>query len=207
MWEFWQFSKQSGGFHARWGGAITSVSTNPGYYSSSSWPGLSSDKGWGWGSSASSLPAVAGLMTISELRAGEIDHALSVAPPQACTWYAWPAQRTDGSSSDPNCMPEGAHLRLDAGLDLASLNLPPMALMMARAMQKYGLIVHDTTHSSVSFFAEQPTDGSDPYDGSGGIFAGQQARQFLRLIPWDHLRLLKVGPHCTRTPCKATGSQ
>jgi hypothetical protein len=206
MWEFWQLSKQSDGFHARWGGAMASISTNPGYYSPLAWPNLSSSEGWGWGSSASSLPAVAGLMTISELRSGHIDHALAVSVAQACTWFVWPAQRTDGASTDPNCLPEGAHLRLDPSLDLPSLNLPPIAQMMATAMQRYGIIVHDTSNSSVSFFAEQPADGSDPYDGPNGIFGGLQEWQFLPQIPWGHLRLLQMGPGCRQAPCPASGS-
>jgi hypothetical protein len=201
MWEFWQLSKHGDGFHARWGGAMANVSTNAGYYSPLSWFGLTSQQGWDWGSSASSLPAIAGLMTISELKSGHINHALSVAMPQACKWYVWPAQRTDGASSDSNCLPEGAHLRLDPNIDLASLNLSPMALMMAQAMQKYGIIVHDTTNSSVTFYAEQPSDGTDPYDGPKGIFAGAPEWQFLRTIPWNHLQLLKLGPQCTQDPC------
>jgi hypothetical protein len=203
MWEFWQLSKQSDGFHARWGGAMASVSSNPGYYSSASWPALPPGAGWDWGSSASSLPAVAGLMTISELRSGHIDHALSVATTQACKWYVWPAQRTDGTSNDSNCLPEGAHLRLDPSLDLTKLSLPPIALMMAQAMQKYGIIVHDTTNSSVTFYAEQPADGTDPYSGPNGFFGGQPEWQFLRELPWSHLQLLKLGPQCAQGPCAA----
>ena len=201
MWEFWQLTRQPDGVHARWGGAMAHVSSNPGYYSRAAWPGLTPDDGWDWGSSASSLPAVAGLMTISELRSGRIDHALSAATPEACAgFFAWPAQRTDGQSSDVNCLPEGAHLRLDPTLDLSKLNLPPVALTMARAMQRYGIIIHDTTHSSFSFFAELPTGGPDPYVGSGGVFGGLLPWQFLSLIPWDRLQLLLMRV-CTESPC------
>jgi hypothetical protein len=207
MWEFWQLRHEGDGWHARWGGAMADVSTNPGYYSSGVWPGLAVDDGWGWGSSASSLPAVAGLMTISELREGRIDHALAVATPEACAgWFAWPAQRTDGGSTDRNCLPEGAHLRLDPRLDLTALHLPPIALMMARAMQDYGIIVHDTTHSSFSFFAEQPTSGPDPYVGPDGTFDGLQEWQFLPLIPWNRLQLLPI-ERCSRSPCVASAAR
>ncbi|MBV9837552.1 MAG: hypothetical protein JO156_05500 [Solirubrobacterales bacterium] len=205
MWEFWRLRRQTDGFHATWGGAMAGVSTNGGYFSPAAWPGPDAEGEWTWGSSASSLPAAAGLMTIGELRAGVIRHALSVALPQACSWFVWPAQRTDGTSTDPACLPEGAHLRLDPALDLSTLDLPPIALMMARAMQTYGLIVHDTTNSSVAFSAEQPTDGSDPYDGPGGIFDGQQEWQFLPKIPWSHLQLLKLGSVCEQAPCSGPG--
>jgi hypothetical protein len=200
MWEFWRLSKQPDGFHADWGGAMANVSSNAGYYSSAAWPGLSQWEGGDWGSTASSLPAIAGLMTIDELQAGHIDHALAVATTTACTWFVWPARRTDGDSSDPNCLPEGAHLRLDPRLDLTTLNLPPIALIMARAMQKYGIIVRDTSWSSFNFYAEQP-QGADPYNGPNGIFAGWNIWDFLPTIPWNHLQLLQMGTHCTSSRC------
>jgi hypothetical protein len=201
MWEFWQLSRRPDGIHARWGGAMAHVSTNAGYYSPDAWPTLTDNEGWNWGSSASSLPAVAGLMTTAELRAGHIDHALAVGAPQACTdSFAFPAQRSDGTSANRNCLPEGAHLRLDPSLDLSRLHLPRLALIMARAMQKYGIIVHDTTNSSFSFYAEQPTSGPDPYAGRDGIFDGLQEWQFLPRIPWDRLQLLAMRV-CTSSPC------
>ena len=128
-------------------------------------------------------------------------HALAVATPDACAgWFAWPAQRTDGSSADRDCLPEGAHLRLDPKLDLASLHLPPIALSIARAMQRYGMIIRDTTHSAFAFYAEDPTTGADPYDGPRGVFDGLQEWQFLPLIPWNRLQLLALA-RCSSVPC------
>ncbi|MBV9465785.1 MAG: hypothetical protein JO169_06700 [Solirubrobacterales bacterium] len=192
MWEFWQLQHDNSGWHARWGGYMSAVSQNPGYY-------LPPHPNWG--STATSLPAIAGLITIDQLRAGHIDHALAVATPDACAgWFAWPAQRTDGSSADRNCLPEGAHLRLDPKLDLASLHLPPIALSIARAMQRYGIIIRDTTHSAFAFYAEDPTTGADPYDGPRGVFDGLQEWQFLPLIPWNRLQLLALA-RCSSVPC------
>ena len=53
LWEFWQASKQSDGWHASWGGAIKHVSQSRGYYTTNSWPGLSQPN---WGATATSLP-------------------------------------------------------------------------------------------------------------------------------------------------------
>ena len=76
-----------------------------------------------WGASASSLPLVAGTMTLGELESGHIDHALAISVPHArAGTYAWPAQRTDGDGGALT-LPEGAHLRLDP-----SLNIPAMQL-------------------------------------------------------------------------------
>ena len=151
LWEFYQARKLSDGWHANFGGAIASVSRFPGYYTRDAWPGLS--QSW-WGATATSLPVVAGTITIDELRAGVIRHALAMNIPWALpNVYSWPAQRTDGTSTDPDAIPEGARFRLDPELDIGSLELPPVTRTIAMAMQRYGMIVRDQTGHAVSFFA------------------------------------------------------
>ena len=121
LWEFWIAQDEADGWHAAWGGAMKGVSTSPGYYSPSSWPGAS----WSWGAGASSLPVLAGMITVADLESGHIDHALSMAVPDPRSGvFALPAPRTDGDSTDPSALPEGAHLRLDPSLNIDSLNLP-----------------------------------------------------------------------------------
>ena len=134
LWEFFKARKLEDGWHANFGGAIASVSRSPGYYDEDAWPGLSQT--W-WGASASSLPVIAGTIMIDELRAGVIPHALAMNIPWARPKvYSWPAQRTDGTSTDPNAIPEGARFRLDPKLDISRLDLPPMTRMMAKAAQR-----------------------------------------------------------------------
>jgi hypothetical protein len=191
FWEFFHMRKLADGWHADFGGAMEHASQSPGYYDKRSWPGLSEAH---WGASASSLPVIAGIMRIDELKAGEIRHALSVAIPAARAHaFSWPAQRTDGTSTEPDAIPEGARFRLDPALDLTSLNLPRMTLLMAQAVQRYGMIVVDQTGSAVGFGAEDPTPtGSDPYYGSDGLFGGRQPSELLAKFPWKHLKLLKM---------------
>src|SRR5204863_390972 len=78
MWEFWQLKRKEDGWHASWGGAIQHVPRNPGVYGPEAWPGA---KPW-WGATASSLALAAGVMTIEQLHAGVINHALAIALPQ-----------------------------------------------------------------------------------------------------------------------------
>ena len=78
-----------------------------------------------WGASATSLPVVAGTMTIGELESGHIDHALAIAIPNARKGvFAFPAQRTDGTLEAVEAIPEGTTFRLDPKLDVPSLHLP-----------------------------------------------------------------------------------
>ena len=120
LWEFWHASKKADGWHASWGGVMRSVSRSPGYYTNASWPSLAASDGWHWGSTATSLPVIAGTIMIDELRRGRIDHALALAVPNACAdRFTWPAQRTDGTAAASDCLPEGAHLRIDPSVDLS----------------------------------------------------------------------------------------
>src|SRR4051794_35685062 len=64
LWEFWGLTRSVGAWHARWGGKLSHVSSNPGYFD------------YPYGATASGLPLIGGLIGIGELTAGRIDHAL-----------------------------------------------------------------------------------------------------------------------------------
>ena len=195
LWEFWHARKdERGGWHASWGGAIEHVSRSPGYYRTDSWSGAQPN----WGASATSLPVAAGTMTVAELRRGRIDHALAIALPYPRKdVFAWPAQRTDGTSTDPRSIPEGAHLRIDPRLDLSRLRMPRMTRMMAEAAQRYGMIVRDRTGHALQFYAEDGYQygGDSIYKGPGGFFEGRWPADFLSYFPWKYVRVLKMDLH------------
>ena len=192
IWEFWRLAKTDEGWKAAWGGAMQDASSNQGAYGPEAWPGA---RAW-WGSSASSLSVAGGLITLEDLQHGRIDHALALAIPNVrADFFASPAQRSDGTSSSPLSLPEGAHLRLDPSLDLADLHLPHLTLMIAEAAQRYGIYVRDRARVT-HFFAQDPTPtGANPYLGAGGYFEGRTPGQLLAKFPWDRLRLLKMELH------------
>jgi hypothetical protein len=127
---------------------------------------------------------------------GQINHALAMALPDVRVGvYASPAQRTDGVDTEPLALPEGAHLRLDPNLDLASLHLPRLTLMLAEAAQRYGIVVRDYA-ANVTFYGQDPTPtGTNPYTGPNGYFEGESPSQLLITFPWSHLQLLKMELH------------
>ena len=199
LWEFFQMQKEADGWHAAWGGAIQDVSQSPGYYTTSSWPGALSV----WGATATSLPAAAGVITLQDIQQGHFDHALALELPYPRAGvYTWPAQRTDGTGTDPNAIPEGAELRLDPSLNLAALHLPRLTLMIAQAAQRYGMIVRDQTHHAIGLYAENPIPlGTNPYYTSSGTpsptgpFQGQWPDSLLHSFPWASLEVLKMNLH------------
>jgi hypothetical protein len=191
LWELFKARKADGRWHANFGGAIARVSRFPGYYTERAWRGLSKPY---WGATATSLPVIAGTMRIDELEAGVIPHALAMNVPYArSNVHSWPAQRSDGTSTDPMAIPEGARFRLDPRLDIDALHLPRLTRMMAVAAQRYGIIVRDQTTHAIAFFGEDPTPtGDNPYAGARGFFSGRPPNELLREFPWAHLQLLKM---------------
>ncbi len=195
LWEFWRLERTPVGWRAEWGGAMRHVRRNPGVYGRGAWPGAESS----WGGDASSLSLAGGLITLEDLEDGQINHALAMAVPNArAGTYASPARRTDGKSASPLSLPEGAHLRLEPGLNLASLHLPPLTLMIAEAAQRYGIFIRSSapTGGIVNFYAQDPTPtGTDPYTGPDGYFEGKSSVQAIAGFPWGHLQLLKMKLH------------
>jgi hypothetical protein len=96
----------------------------------------------GWTSAdAAGLPIFPLLVRYPEVRSGQIDHALRVTVPATQRGYIHPATHYASSSSDPDLPPMGLRLRLKASFDLASYH--GQALVVLRALKRYGLIVAD----------------------------------------------------------------
>src|SRR3954447_157392 len=189
MWEFWRLRQDMlGDWLADWGGYVRDVHGFAGHY------GGSTDQA-NWGASASGIGLLSGLQRIDELQDGVIEHAVALhvpgADPEA---FRWPAQRTDGRvSKEPSTLQEGMRFRLPPGLDLSSLGLSPYALTVARAVQRYGLVVTDVSNGCLCFIGEDSGQtGTDPYTGPDGIFGGD--RPDFTNFPWDRLELLAVPP-------------
>jgi hypothetical protein len=199
LWEFFGLERGSDGWHARWGGAINRVSNSPGYYTSSSWPGAR----FYWGATATSLPVAGGVMTVDELRRRRIDHALALNIKRVRAGaFSWPAQRSDGQTSGEDQIPEGARFRLDPDLKIDSLGLHPVTAAIARAAQRYGLVVRDKS-STVALYAEDPGPyGQDPYLDLLAPYYPRQVNGVLEDFPWHKLQLLKLRLCPERTPAQ-----
>lgn len=206
-WELWRVHKtgqkirDSAGrlvdeWSAAWGGRIDSLSTNPGYF-------VTTAEGYKFGTAATGLTLLAGLITIEDQRRGAIEHPLHFSVPETRERSVWafPAQRSDGQIRDENAIPEGTTFRLPPDLDLDALEMDPYARLLARAVQKYGMVLRDVS-GSVSFYAENPLNRytPHPYYGEGGILRCTRgvyewscsSTSRLRGFPWDRLQALRA---------------
>lgn len=207
-WEFWGMEKSgrkavnSSGrsvdeWRAAWGGKIDNLAVNPGYFPTTA-------EGYKFGTAATGLALLAGLITIAEQRQGVINHAIHIALPRTrrLVW-AYPAQRTDGEEADPKAIPQGATFRLPDSVNVDELDMDPYARMVARAAQRYGMVVRDTA-GAVVLYAENPltTGAGHPYFGVGGILRCAKgyaeaacypdSNNRLRGFPWDKLVVVQA---------------
>ena len=189
LWDFWLMRRVKGKWHARWGGEMDDVSSNPGYFTHA---GATAN----WGATATGLPLLGGLVTFADLQRGYINHALAMAlvETQRADW-TWPAQRTDGnvfSKGVRTPIPEGMRFRLDPKLNIAKLNLPPIDAMLAKAAQKYGIVVRDKA-GAVVLYGQDPVGKANPWPAA---FDNLYPNNVLALFPWSHLQALKSTTSC-----------
>jgi hypothetical protein len=96
----------------------------------------------GWTSAdAAGLPIFPGLARWDEVKRGVIDHALRFTAPATRRGYVYPARHYASSSNDPSLPPMGLRVRLRASVKIASF--PKQARVVARALQRYGMILAD----------------------------------------------------------------
>ncbi len=96
----------------------------------------------GWTSAdAAGLPILPLLVRYPEVASGAIDHALRVTVPQTQRGYIHPATHFASGSADPSLPPMGLRLRLRSDYSLAGFS--GQALVILRALKRYGLIVAD----------------------------------------------------------------
>lgn len=129
----------------------------------------------GWTSAdQAGLPVVAGLLRVDEVLAGEIRHAVRFTISDTANGFIHPA--THGNGPGPASFPPmGLRLRLRRDLDTTSFS--PAAVVIARAMQRYGIIVADTGPDW--FITGDSDDRWRPlYDGVAAAFRQIHGRDF-----------------------------
>ncbi|MEB2320556.1 MAG: hypothetical protein OZ935_18080, partial [Pseudomonadota bacterium] len=90
-----------------------------------------------------------GLIRKGEITQGPIEHAIAVALPARYLGgrAVWPATSDDQSSDYAGVIPMGTRFAIPPDINLDSLGLSPAHLRLAKALQKYGLIVVDKSGS------------------------------------------------------------
>lgn len=96
----------------------------------------------GWTSAdAAGLPILPGLARYDEVARGAIRHALRFTVARTRRSYIYPARHFASSDTSPNLPAMGQRLRLKATVRVSAL--PRQARVVARALQRYGMLVAD----------------------------------------------------------------
>jgi hypothetical protein len=135
-----------------------------------------------------------GVIRVSEIKAGRIDHALVLQSDNVCREQIRPpAIKTDGDSSRTDCIPEGARLQLDPSISVTSLpGITPGEKAVARALQLYGAYVIDRGGAPLAISFERAPDATASNPGLVYTTAGLRwDYDDLPHIPWSRLRVLK----------------
>jgi hypothetical protein len=147
------------------------------------------------GAVAAGFSEMGGVVRPEEIAQGHIDHALSITSPIIRSGYiAAPATATDGVSTDPNAIPEGAHIQLDPTFDVDAQNWPTWEKVIAKALQTYGAYVSDHGGSLAVYGQTDMNAGNTTWNSVGVPKGG-----FLNNIPWDRCRVLLL-------PAASTGA-
>jgi hypothetical protein len=96
----------------------------------------------GWTSAdAAGLPIFPGLARYEEVAAGEIPHALRFTVSRTRRAFVFPARHYASTLTDPDLPAMGQRLRLKRSVRIAGF--PRQARVVARALQRYGMLVAD----------------------------------------------------------------
>lgn len=137
----------------------------------------------GFISRGAGIPYLAGLIFPHELRSGVIEHALALGINYPSPLHVYPATKSDGRSYEPWSLPMGSRLQLDPRYteqDFVRWGLDRSGIIIARALQRYGMILVDGSgHPKI--YGE--------YDGTAD-WGGRLQRDTVRRIPYEAFRVL-----------------
>jgi len=167
----WQARRDSGGW-----------SIENGYRYNTRWSGVPPTR---FASRGAGVPYLAGLVRPCEIQRKRIRHALAFAYDFPTPRFVHPATKSDGSSSDPADLPEGARLQLDPSLTrakLARMGCRGPCLTIARALQRYGMYVIDKSGRPKIMLEYESTAG----------WRGKLDQKTVAPIPLSRFRVLEL---------------
>jgi hypothetical protein len=174
-WGAWQLRRDRNGWRAE-----------NAYHYNTRWSGVPPRAGNGqaFGSRGAGVPYLAGLVRPCEIARGRIDHALAFAYDSPSPQHRYPATKSDGTGRGLSALPEGTRLQLDPSLSAArirSWGCRHACLIVARALQRYGMFVIDSSGRPKVMFE---------YDGTAR-WGGRVHASTVSPIPMRALRVVR----------------
>jgi hypothetical protein len=138
--------------------------------------------------SASGKPLIAGIVRYDEIMSGKLEHKLICESRfVALREYVYPAIWTDGPVEGG--IPEGTVIQLDPKLDLSKFDLTPDEVIIAKTMQKYGMVLTDFAGGQVIVVEGLYGHPDKSWEGK---LNKEWTKKGINSIPYDCYRILKV---------------
>lgn len=135
----------------------------------------------------SGFALAAGVIRPEELAAGNIQHAIGLVAGNTSRPPWPPASESDGAHTGPTAIPMGARVQLDPSFSVDAQPWQPWQKTIAKAIQRYGLIVFDSDTAGLALEAQNPVSmpgGSNTYPWGTDNFPD------MSWLPFSSLRVL-----------------
>lgn len=134
------------------------------------------------------LPPSTYAVLFNEIRQGSIDHVLKISVNTTKCAHVFPMVGDECGTTATFAPPEGTRIRIKPSVSFAGLGLSPAALVIARALQKYGAIIGDQSGGPATLKLENTTA-----EGRGQLWTGVLDADSLRSIPFEDYQVISPG--------------
>lgn len=128
-------------------------------------------------------PGAVAMVHSDDIADGKLDNVVKIGVNNAHEDFVFPMVGSDGDTDHPDAPLEGARIRIRPEVDLEALGLSGQALIIARGLQEYGMVVADNTGGGIELKLE------DTERSGRGAFWDLERESLCAITP-DHLEVL-----------------
>ena len=132
------------------------------------------------------LPPPTWAVRRAEIAAGSIHHILRIAVNTTRCATVFPMVANECGTNAVGAPPEGTRIRIKPSVDLTQLRLSPAALVIARALKRYGAVIGDQTGGPITLKVENTIA-----EGRGWLWNGVLRPDSLRTIPLRSFEVIR----------------
>jgi len=134
------------------------------------------------------IPPPTWAVRLDEIRSGSIDHVLKISVPVTKCRHVFPMVADECGTRAPHAPPEGTRIRIKPSVDLARFHLSSAALVLARALKRYGAVIGDQTAGKINLKVENTVA-----EGEGWRWRGILGSRSLASIPLRAFQVIRLG--------------
>jgi hypothetical protein len=134
------------------------------------------------------IPPTVMAVRYDEVRAGRIDHILKIAVHTTACRHVFPMIDDECGTWHEDAPPEGTRIRIRPGVNLERLHLSPSAMVIAKALKRYGAIIGDQSGGPIVLKLENTVA-----ERRGFLWEGRLTPTSLEHIPLSAFEVIAPG--------------